>query len=391
METRDCIILVHGTWGQESNWTKAGSPLFRTLDRMPGASHEIRHFEWSGRNCHAARRRAASDLARSLRSEDMDEFRHIHLLGHSHGGNVALAAASLAPRRVSSVITLATPFITATPRDAPLTQDVLRFLLAPLAYFVTIPMVWVALNLFFRADFPAALIGVAVNLLFWIALIMPWWIAEWFARPFSVRINRKWAANAWCRYRKFATAACPMLCVFDEADEARRAIKFSLMISSRAQVMAWRTFVVCCVFQTLAIAIGLIGWLWYPRLIDWQVTQDSFWFLPVLIITIGFWAAAIASVAVMAASGTISPSLSAFSLGWRTAMDVLFVQLRIDNTPAAGRIHICRLDRRGGSGLTRLRHSLICQDRHTLTTIAFWVSAWARGDENLRGYVPERS
>ncbi len=381
MEKRDCIVLVHGTWGRESNWTKAGSPLFRTLAGMPGASREIRCFEWSGRNCHAERRRAACALARWLRSPGMEGFERIHLLGHSHGGNVALAAASLAPRLVSSIVALGTPFIAATPRDAPLTQDFFRFLLAPLAYLATIPIVWAALNLFLRADPPAGMIGMAVNLLFWTALIAPWWIAEWGARPLSRRMNRTWAVSARRHYRRFATATCPLLCIFDTADEARRAIKFSLMASSRVRAVAWKTLVFCCAFQTLIMAIGLVGWLWHPPLIDWGVTSDSILFLPLMTLTIGFWVAAIVSAGVMAAGGTISPSLSALSLGWRSAIDVLFLQLRIDNTPAAGRIHTFGLAAGSEGRRISLRHRLICQDRQALTIIASWISGWTLGDE----------
>jgi len=69
---------------------------------------EIREFRWSGRNTHQARLDAGTALARAIAKED--SARKIHLIGHSHGGNVALVAVNNLPAmRVESVVLLANP------------------------------------------------------------------------------------------------------------------------------------------------------------------------------------------------------------------------------------------------------------------------------------------
>jgi hypothetical protein len=77
-------------------------------------------FEWSGKNSHAQRYRAAEDLRETIRraADDHPDAR-IFILGHSHGGNVALyAMADIALRaKIQGIVTLSTPFMTAVQRN----------------------------------------------------------------------------------------------------------------------------------------------------------------------------------------------------------------------------------------------------------------------------------
>lgn len=68
---------------------------------------EIRAPRWSGGNSHRARLLTANILADDVSSipEDVD----VHIIAHSHGGNIALAALPYLTRRISSITLLATP------------------------------------------------------------------------------------------------------------------------------------------------------------------------------------------------------------------------------------------------------------------------------------------
>jgi len=78
---------------------------------------EVQAFIWSGRNSQYDRRKASIDLARYLNNPAFIKYRSIHIIGHSHGGNIATRAGILGPNRATSVITVGTPFISATERN----------------------------------------------------------------------------------------------------------------------------------------------------------------------------------------------------------------------------------------------------------------------------------
>jgi hypothetical protein len=107
------ITLVHGTWARRSKWTLDESSLCQELRRELG-DVEFRRVPWSGRNHSFARTQAA----RKLRDSLVDAFdkwptaRHA-VIAHSHGGNAAMYVLRepALQRRVSAVITLATPFL----------------------------------------------------------------------------------------------------------------------------------------------------------------------------------------------------------------------------------------------------------------------------------------
>jgi hypothetical protein len=104
---KETIILVHGTFaaprvGGPSQWYQPRSEFCRDLNaRLKKLGSPARcwaHltddsscFFWSGRNDWAARTAAAADLARLMYTLIKDGWR-VHVVAHSHGGNVLLEA-----------------------------------------------------------------------------------------------------------------------------------------------------------------------------------------------------------------------------------------------------------------------------------------------------------
>src|SRR5580698_11428589 len=60
------VTLVPGTWAGKAAWIRADSPLSSALTT---AGCQVVPFEWSHRNCHRARARAAVRLAEQLQGQ----------------------------------------------------------------------------------------------------------------------------------------------------------------------------------------------------------------------------------------------------------------------------------------------------------------------------------
>jgi carboxylesterase len=114
---KDLVYIVHGSnahtwWRRLANrnypWWRRWSLFCVELRRALGSDCEVREFRWSGSNTHQARMQAGAELARVIDAQERN--RRIHVIGHSHGGNVALAAANLlAAGRVQTLVLLANP------------------------------------------------------------------------------------------------------------------------------------------------------------------------------------------------------------------------------------------------------------------------------------------
>ena len=94
------IIVIHGTWGKSPDGfyqysTEPGSFCQKLLNRLSESipEEDIRWYpmEWEDGNSHNDRVEGARSLAKLLRSLNTGEKPcRIHIIGHSHGGNVAL-------------------------------------------------------------------------------------------------------------------------------------------------------------------------------------------------------------------------------------------------------------------------------------------------------------
>ena len=142
--TRDVVIVVHGTFAnppRESGfgssplqWWQSGGSFTKALDvalhrrgstARCHASFDLDDlarwdsrpswFGWSGDNSEVERRRGAYDLAAYIRALQNDErIGTIHIVAHSHGGNVvrrALRYLNRPQRKLGSVVCLGTPFL----------------------------------------------------------------------------------------------------------------------------------------------------------------------------------------------------------------------------------------------------------------------------------------
>lgn len=141
MPTASVTLVVHGTFAAKEAWWRLGENGARTFaDRLEerlaargmagsvwrpalAAGMTCDEFAWSGRNRDGERRRAGRALARAL-----DELARragataaapltVHLVAHSHGGNVVLEALRHArgPLRFGAISLLGTPLITVRP------------------------------------------------------------------------------------------------------------------------------------------------------------------------------------------------------------------------------------------------------------------------------------
>src|SRR5205823_320959 len=112
------IVMVHGTFAANADWTRSDSFLCNALHaRFPNA--EFFPFAWSGRNSHSGRIGAGNRLAEFLQSlKARSPDRPIFVITHSHGGNVLLYALSQtsAEACVNGCVFLGTPFINTRPR-----------------------------------------------------------------------------------------------------------------------------------------------------------------------------------------------------------------------------------------------------------------------------------
>jgi hypothetical protein len=123
------FILIHGTFARGlfrpselrlATWCQDGQPIRRMILETFGASARVHPFNWSGANAPQGRLTAARQLAaltERIRAERPHS--HIHLIAHSHAGNVALYATRDAAfrSRLSSLVCLSTPFLHIYPRD----------------------------------------------------------------------------------------------------------------------------------------------------------------------------------------------------------------------------------------------------------------------------------
>ncbi|MCA1466955.1 hypothetical protein I6F09_03500 [Bradyrhizobium sp. IC3195] len=126
----ETVVIVHGTFSSEANWWRRGSEFCRRLDlalelvgsparcwaHVPSAYKE--EFYWSGRNSEVDRRREAAYLLAYLTAVAMnDDISRIHVVAHSHGGNLVYHALnsegffSFLSYKIASVTFLGTPFL----------------------------------------------------------------------------------------------------------------------------------------------------------------------------------------------------------------------------------------------------------------------------------------
>lgn len=107
------IILIPGTWGSSDEWVSCipGKETFASaLKESTSRDVELYPFIWGSSLKHSERETAAVTLA-NLIDEKSSTYGAIDLVGHSHGGNIALRAAGLCQNGVSTIVCLSTPHV----------------------------------------------------------------------------------------------------------------------------------------------------------------------------------------------------------------------------------------------------------------------------------------
>src|SRR5690606_21839089 len=98
---------IHGTWSNPNTFSKLSISTINEIAKNTQGPV----FNWSGNNTDRARKLAAEQLVQHVLS-NRDLNQPLTLIGHSHGGNVAIMAANiLAEKRikVDNLITINTP------------------------------------------------------------------------------------------------------------------------------------------------------------------------------------------------------------------------------------------------------------------------------------------
>ncbi len=92
------IGLIHGTKAPDAKWCQCGSLLHSAIQQNVGGNPLVCSFRWSGKNCIVSRKQAAHAPHEKLIGSQAKYpgIPHI-LIGHSHGGNIALEAAAGLP------------------------------------------------------------------------------------------------------------------------------------------------------------------------------------------------------------------------------------------------------------------------------------------------------
>jgi pimeloyl-ACP methyl ester carboxylesterase len=112
-ETGTLVFIIPGTFGNDMFWPNlvSGKATFGSeLQRGVGVDCQVVPFLWSGANDHPSREAAAESLAQLI-DEKAVGFKRVCLVGHSHGGNIALRAAGLCRTKIDMVICLSTPHL----------------------------------------------------------------------------------------------------------------------------------------------------------------------------------------------------------------------------------------------------------------------------------------
>lgn len=108
--TQSVYIVLHGTWGAETSWYTPNGDFFDALEKTAKQqTNSVVSFRWSGANSIHERNKAAQGLAKLIETYDNDNT-DIIVVGHSHGGTVALLASHLLSNNTITILyTLGTP------------------------------------------------------------------------------------------------------------------------------------------------------------------------------------------------------------------------------------------------------------------------------------------
>lgn len=115
--SKNLVIFIPGTFDKEHEWAKSDGLIpekLRQSDLFYDAEFKI--HEWDYGNSHSSRQEAGRRLADKVEALDAKmHFQRLIIIGHSHGGNVALYAARYLDKKDISteIVCLGTPYFPA--------------------------------------------------------------------------------------------------------------------------------------------------------------------------------------------------------------------------------------------------------------------------------------
>jgi hypothetical protein len=324
-----------------------------------------------------------------LKSSELAAYHRIHLVGHSHGGNIATRSALLVPGRVSSIV----PFIRASERtDDSLLGSVIMvptILLTPFICFILTTFFYMICYHFpfvgFKADEDDMLTFFVISLLCIGVMVRS--------------VILKWAWNkrrqVFKKYRLFGSTSVPTLPIYYQLDEAYISLRYSLSvflwlikilnrIKAILDYVNTGTFSLYMFFIVVVFAgVWLVIWMGEAvGLLDESSLFDFDETLTAIFVTV------VLCVAFAVTQNFLLPFLRmlfSYNLIWLPWValgpdgigDILFVHLRILKTPEGG--DVARpisptLPRNWrGRAASYLRHSQLCFDEHAILATVDWI------------------
>ncbi len=106
-------IVIHGTFAKYASWHHPENKFITTLKKNLPSDAQVYRFLWSGKNSYPARLEAGI-LCKEYIKNITPCNASVHIIGHSHGGNIAIVAAQELEKEnssifINSLITLGTP------------------------------------------------------------------------------------------------------------------------------------------------------------------------------------------------------------------------------------------------------------------------------------------
>ena len=132
-----------------ADWCEEGSLCRNAVESALGGETKIVPFPWSGGNSPTKRLSASDDLRREiLKERECLPNAQIHLIAHSHGGNVAFYASRGIESDITSMTCLSTPFILLVPRKTDHTQSVVSWwaIVIAIIFYCTLAILTARLN-----------------------------------------------------------------------------------------------------------------------------------------------------------------------------------------------------------------------------------------------------
>jgi hypothetical protein len=264
MSGKAAIVTVHGTGdtakemsGQK--WFQQGSPFAQRLLghlQQQGVDAEIVPHLWSGANSAWERERAADKLADRIRGL-YNKYDSIHVVGHSHGGNVANDAAVLlkwglrrnaTKEKFDSLTTVGTPFFNV--RTGPM-QMLAGILFMAIAWgsVIVFPLMAAAFayDIYTGGEFGAGGLDDSIVSLVYLGLVVPCVI-------FMLVMSRQGMRRLF-RPRKGGRTRTSVLSIWHEHDEA-------IAFLQRVEELKLEAFPRGSLFRgsrATAISIGVLG------------------------------------------------------------------------------------------------------------------------------------